>query len=190
MGHQSAHGTTKIASPEMSTRRLLRVAIVMTTCLVAAGLLALAESSVGAPSSQSNGLVVQKGAVLPATGRDHSATATTAPPVPATLQVGGNCGTHLLAGGWPTTTTLAQQTTTCIEAALRIGRSATFTEVAQTDGQGGHPRVTTFRVTARNRLLVTINTMKAKPRGTVQKWRCTGLATSGDELVATGCKKA
>jgi hypothetical protein len=180
---------TEIASPEMLTRRLLRIAIVMTACLVTAALLALAESSGGAPTSQSNGLVLQVGAVLSATGSDHSATATTALPVPITLQVGGDCGAHFLAGGWPTTTTLAQQTTTCIEAALRIGRSATLTEVAQTDGQGGHLRVTTFRVTARNRLLVTINSTKAKPQGTVQKWRCTGLATSGDELVATGCKK-
>jgi hypothetical protein len=49
--------------------------------------------------------------------------------------------------------------------------------------------VTTFRVTARNRLLVTINNTKAKPRGPVQKWRCTGLANQADELVATGCKR-
>jgi hypothetical protein len=176
----------------MLTRRLVRVAVV-TVALAAASLFAVAEFSAGAPSSRPEALGVRESAALLAIRNDGSTpivTVTTAPPVPTTLQVGGNCGTHDLAGGWPTTTTLPQQTTTCIEAALRIGRSATLIEIAQTDGQGGHLRVTTFRVTARNRLLVTINNTKAKPRGTVQRWRCTGLTTSGDELVASGCKKS
>jgi hypothetical protein len=192
MRYQWSVELNEIASPEMLTRRLLRVAIVATTALAAASLLAFADLSAGAPSSQPKGSGLQEGAALLATGSDRSTpivTVTTAPPVPTSMPVSGNCGTLFLASGWPTTTMPRPQATTCIDVALRTGRSARLTEVAETDGLGGHPRETTFRVTARNRLLVTINNTKAKPRGTVQRWRCTGLATSGDELVATGCKK-
>jgi hypothetical protein len=177
----------------MLTGHLLRRAVVATIALAAASLLTFTGLSAGAQSSQPKVSVLQGGAALLATGSDGSTpivTVTTAPPVPTSVPVSGNCGTFFLAAGWPTTTTIGTPATSCIGAAIRAGRSATLTEVVQTDGQGGHPRVTTFRVTARNRLLVTINNTKAKPRGTVQKWRCTGLAARADELVATGCKKA
>jgi hypothetical protein len=177
----------------MLTARLLRLAIVATMALAAASLLIFAELSAGASNDQPKGSGLQDGAALLAAGSDSSSpivTVTTAPPVPTSVPVSGNCGTLFLASGWPTTTMPDPQTTTCIYAALGAGRSARLTEVAETDGEGGHPRVTTFRVTARNRLLVTINNTKAKPRGAVQKWGCTGLAARADELVATGCKKA
>jgi len=174
----------------MFTARLLRFAIVATMALAAASLLTFADLSARAQNSQSKGSGLQDGAALLATGSGSPiVTVTTAPPVPTPVPVSGNCGTLFLASGWPTTTMPDPEATTCIDAALHTGRSARLTEVAETDSLGGHPRVTTFRVTARNRLLVTINNTKAKPRGTVQKWRCTGLAAQADELVATGCKK-
>jgi hypothetical protein len=172
----------------MFSRQFLRAAVVSTVALAAASMLAFAELSAGVSTMQSAGSGLQGGVALLASD-GNSNTVTTALPVPTTVSVGGNCGTYFLAEGWPTTTSIGTQATTCIGAALRRGRSAKLVEIAQTDGQGGHPRVTTFRVTARNRLLVTINNTKAKPQGTVQNWRCTGLTTSEDELVATGCKK-
>jgi hypothetical protein len=163
-----------------------------TAVLAMVALLASVEMSANALSRQPKGRGAQQAAVLLTTGSGGSAsvvTVTTTIPVPTSIQVSGNCGTLLLASGWPTTTMPGPQATSCIYTALRTGRSATLTEVAETDGLGGHPRVTTFRVTSRNRLLVTIDNRKAKPSGTVQKWRCTGLASRADEFVATGCKK-
>jgi hypothetical protein len=182
-----------IASAQMLTARLLRSPIVATMALAAASMVTFVDLPAGASNSQPNDSGPKQGTSRLATGSDRSSpivTVTTAPPVPTSVPTGGNCGTFFLAGGWPTTTTIGTPATSCISAALRAGRSATLTEVAETDGRGGHPRVTTFRVTARNRLLVTINNTKAKPRGVIQKWRCTGLADQADELVATGCKRA
>jgi hypothetical protein len=176
----------------MLTYRLLRLAIVSTMAITAGSLLTLADPSAGAFSGQQKAARTQESGVLLAFGSVGTAsvvTVTTTTPGPPLIPGSGDCGMLFLASGWPTTTMPGPQATTCIYAALRTGRSATLTEVAETDGLGGHPRVTTFRVTARDRLLVTINSTKAKPRGTVQEWRCIGLATRADEIVATSCKK-
>jgi hypothetical protein len=98
-----------------------------------------------------------------------------------------NCGIDYLASGWPTTTAPTPATFTCILDAFAAGSSAQFIEREQTDGNGGHIRVTTFQIIGVRSVKVTVDSTGAQPRGGVTVESCGALtAPAGAIVLQTG----
>ena len=100
---------------------------------------------------------------------------------------GVSCGTDYLASGWPTTTVAGPAYAACIFHAFATGRHATYREVAQTDGHGGHDEVTTYQVVGIHEILVTVDAAKALHPGPIRERKCTVLVAGIHGLSARRC---
>ena len=99
-----------------------------------------------------------------------------------------DCGTAYLASGWPTTIVPSPTLAQCILDAFAAGTPAIYRERAQTDGNGGHIKITTYEVTGRYQVRRTVDATGAQPPGGITVSVCTGLAAGPDsQLVASGC---
>jgi hypothetical protein len=100
-----------------------------------------------------------------------------------------DCGTLYLASGWPTTTAPWPSAFDCILDAFSTGTPARFVERAQTDGEGGHIRVTTYTVIGVEEVQRVVDSTGALPPGDITTTVCTGLPheLGQSELTATDC---
>ncbi len=118
---------------------------------------------------------------------------TTVPATTASTTPAGqiDCGTAYLASGWPTTILPSPALQQCILSAFAAGRPAIYRERAQTDGQGGHIKITTYEVIGVHQVRRTVDATGAQPPGAVTVSVCTGLASGQDgQLAASGCTPA
>jgi hypothetical protein len=119
-----------------------------------------------------------------------SGTVTTASPTQRPVAMTSNCGTDYLASGWPTTTLPSPAEIQCITTAFATGRRATYVEIAQTDGRGGHPLVTTISVEAKHKVLVTTNPVASLHGGRIRRETCTDLLAEVIGVTASRCRQA
>jgi hypothetical protein len=99
-----------------------------------------------------------------------------------------DCGTLYLASGWPTTAAVSPYAFDCILDAFSTGTPARFVERAQTDGEGGHIRITTYSVIGVEEVQRVVDSTGALPPGDITTTVCTGLShDTGSELTATDC---
>ncbi len=117
---------------------------------------------------------------------------TVAPTTASTNPAGQiDCGTAYLASGWPTTFLPSPTLQQCILSAFAAGTPAIYRERAQTDGQGGHIKITIYEVIGVHQVRRTVDATGAQPPGAVTVSVCTGLASGQDgQLAASGCTPA
>ncbi len=113
----------------------------------------------------------------------------TAPTTSSTTPAGQiDCGTAYLASGWPTTILPSPTLQQCLLSAFAAGTPAIYRERAQTDGEGGHIKVTTYEVIGVHQARRTVDATGAQPPGGITVSVCSGLASGPDgQLTASGC---
>ena len=122
------------------------------------------------------------------TSTTPSGTMTTSQPTQTAAPTSSKCGTDYLASGWPTTTLPSPAGMQCIMSAFRTGRRATYIELAQTDGRGGHSLITTFTVLGERKVLVTTNPTASLHGGRIRREVCTGLLAEMSGLSPSRCR--
>lgn len=126
--------------------------------------------------------------------REGGETATTSAPTtsgaaPSTTLVGEDCGTLDNLFGWPTTMLWDSRPGQCLVDAFDAGTPKHLTLFEQTDGEGGHPRITTFEVIGRGSVRLTVDSTRAADGDAgVDITTCTELTTTPHgPPAAAGC---
>jgi len=115
-------------------------------------------------------------------------TAPTTLPTATTWPAGQlDCGIQYMSWGWPTTTVAMPGTFDCILGAFTTGTSARFIQREQTDGSGGHIKITTYGVVGTRSVRVTVDSSGALPPAGISITICTQLSYSFPRLTIGDC---
>ena len=105
---------------------------------------------------------------------------------------GIDCGVIAYASGWPTTfpQNLTMGAGKCFTDAWAAGTPARMVTRDQTDGEGGHIRITTYDVLGSGQLRVITDNRQSAPPGGITTKVCTSLTATMSQLQPGGCTPA